>query len=106
MYIAPQCKYTNFTRCFDQLMTDVDYTSTIIIMGDFNMKSITGLTNEYNKSVEKYMKNKYNLDQIVNENTTNYNSKLDLCFTNTTLKYSIIWNYWSDHRILSVAMDI
>ena len=90
LYIAPQCKYTNFTRCFDQLMTDVDFTSTIIIMGDFNMKSITGLTDDYNKSVEKYMKNKYNLDQIVNENTTNYNSKLDLCFTNITLKYSII----------------
>ena len=90
LYIAPQCKYTIFTICFDQLMTDVDYTSTIIIMNDFNMKSITGLTDDYNKSVEKYMKNKYNLDHIVNENATNYNSKLDLCFMNITLKYSII----------------
>ena len=70
------------------------------------MKSITELTNDYNKFVEKYMKNKYNSDQIVKENTTNYYSTLYLCFTNITLKYSIIWNYWSDHRILSVAIDI
>ena len=48
-------------------MTGVDHTSTIIIMGDFNMKSITGLTDGDNKFVEKYMKNKYNLHQIVNE---------------------------------------
>ena len=106
LYVSPQCKYNEFLKYFDDFMRDSDNTSTLIVMGDFNMKSITRLNEGYNKYVKKDMKTKYNLSQIGTNYTTDYKSTLDLCFTNTKLTHSIIWNYWSDHQILAVAMDV
>ena len=41
---SPQCPYEYFGKKFDELMKDYyDVTYPMIIMGDFNMKSITGL---------------------------------------------------------------
>ena len=105
-YVCPQCKYNEFLKYFHDFMRDSDHTSTLIVMGDFNMKSITRLHEGYNKYVKRDMKAKYILSQIVGNYTTDYKSTLDLCFTYTKLTQSIIWNYWSDHQILAVAMDI
>ena len=44
-----------------------DVTYPIIIIGDFNMKSITGLEHGYNAKLEKYMRNNFNFKQIVKE---------------------------------------
>ena len=62
---------------------DVTY-PIIIIMGDFNMKSITGLEHGYNEKLEKYIRDNFNFKQIVKEDTSIYQSVLDLCFTKET----------------------
>ena len=96
-----------FTKKFDELMKDYyDVTYPIIIMGDFNMKSITGLEHGYNANLEKYMRDNFNFKQIVKEDTSIYQSVLDLCFTNENIQYSIIWNFWSDHKIVDAALDL
>ena len=68
-----------------------------MIMGDFNMKSITGLEHGYNAKLEKYMRDNFNLKQVVKEDTSSYQSVCDLCFTNEKVQCSIIWNFWSGH---------
>ena len=82
VYLSPQCKFSAFTNFFDHMMRNVDNTSHFIILGDYNMKSITNLDHHYNKQAERYMRNKYHLQQIVTYPTTNHNSILDLCFAN------------------------
>ena len=84
-------------------MRDTDTYPTIIV-GDFNMKSITTLGEGYNKKLEQYLKMRFNLEQVVHDETSNYASVLNLYFTNTDVQTSLIWNFWSDHRILSVAL--
>ena len=95
-----------FTKKFDELMKDCyAVTCPIIIMGDFNMKSITGLEHGYNAKLEKYMRDNFNFKQIVKD-TSIYQSVLGLCFTNANSQYSIIWNFWSDHKIVAAALDL
>ena len=48
-----------------------DVTYPIIIMGDFNMKSITGLEHDYNAKLGKYMRDNFNFKQIVKEGHIN-----------------------------------
>ena len=106
VYLSPQCKLSAFTNFFDHMMRNIDNTSCIIILGNFNMKSITNLDHHYKRGAELYMRNKYHLQQIVTDPTTNHTSTLDLCFTNCALTYSFIWNYWSDHRILATTLSM
>ena len=81
-----------------------DVTYPIIIMGDFNMKSITRLEHGYSVKIEKYMRDNFNFKQIVKEDTSIHQSVLDLWFTNENIQYSFIWKFWSDPRI--VALDL
>ena len=83
-----------------------DVTYPIIIMGDFNMKSIIGLEHGYNAKLEKYMRDNVNFKQIVKEHTSIYQSVLDLCFTSENVQYSIIWNFRSDHKIVAAALNL
>ena len=62
-----------------------DVTYPMIIMGDFNVKSITGLELGYNAKLEKYTRDNFNFKQIVGEDTSIYQSVLDLCFTNENI---------------------
>ena len=64
---------------------DVTYPIIIIIMVDFNIKSITELEHGYNAKLEKYMRDKFNFKQIVKEDTSIYQSVLDFCFTNENI---------------------
>ena len=96
-----------YTKNFDELMKDYyDMTYPVTIMGDFNIKSITGLEHGYNAKLEKYMRDNFNFKQIVKEDTSIYQSVLDLCFTNENVQYSITWNFWSDHKIVAAALDL
>ena len=107
IYLSPHCQYVYFTKKFDELIRDYyDVTCLIMIMGDFNMKSITGLEHGYNAKLEKYMGDNFNLKQIVKEVTSSYQSVLDLCFTNEKVQCSMIWNFWSDHKIVAAALDL
>ena len=95
------------TKKFDELMKDYyDVTYLIIIMGDFNMKPITGLEYGYNAKLEKYMRDNFDFKQIAKEDKSIYLSVLDLCFTNGNIQYSIIWNIWSHHKIVAAALDL
>ena len=76
----------------------------MIVVGDFNMKSITTLDEGYNRKLEQHLQTRFNLKQVILEETSNYASVLDLCFTNADVQTSVIWNFWSDHRILPVAL--
>ena len=62
------------------------YPIIIIIMGDFNMKSITGLEHGYNGKLEKYMRDNFNFKQIVKEDMSIYQSVLDLSLTNENIQ--------------------
>ena len=96
-----------FTKKIDEIMKDYyDVTYPMSIMGDFNMKYITGLEHGYNTKLERYMRDNFNFKQIVKEDTSIYQSVLDLCFTNENIQYSIIWSFWSDHEILAAALDL
>ena len=75
-------------------------------MGDFNMKSITGLEHSYNAKLEQYMRDNFNFKQIVKEDTSIYQLVLDLCFTIENVQYFIIWNFWLDHKIVAAALDL
>ena len=62
IYLSPHCQYVYFTKRFDEHMRDYyDVTYLIMIMGDFNMKFITGLEHGYNAKLEKYMRDNFNL---------------------------------------------
>ena len=69
------------------------------------MESITGLEHGYNANLEKYMRDNFNFKQIVKD-TSIYQVVLDLCFTNENVQYSIIWNFWSNHKIVAAALDL
>ena len=56
--------------------------------------------------LEKYMRDNFNFKQIVKEDTSIYQSLLDLCFTNENVQYSFIWNFWSDHKFVALALDL
>ena len=78
----------------------------IMNMGDFTMKSITGLEHGCNAKLERYMRDNFNLKQVVKEDTSCYQSVLGLCFTNEKVQCSIIWNFWSYHKIVAAALDL
>ena len=98
------------TKKFDELMKDyydVTYPIIIIIiiiMGDCTMKSITGLEHGHNAALKMYMRDNFNFKQIVKEDTSIYQSVLDLCFTNENVQYSITLNFWSNHKIVAAAL--
>ena len=69
------------------------------------MKSIAHLSKGYSGKVEKYTKENYNLRQIVRD-FTSYRSTLDLYFTNTEVNHILIWNHWSDHRMVCTVKYI
>ena len=68
------------------------------------MKSITGLEHGYYAKLEEYMRDNFNFKQIVMEDTSIYQSVPDLCFTNENVQYSIIWNFWSDHKTCTCSI--
>ena len=71
---------------------------------NFNMKSDTRMQHGYNRKLEQNMKNKFGFNQVIQQDTSNYSSVLDLCFTKANVQTSVTWNFWSDHRIVSAAL--
>ena len=104
IYASPKSTFNQVIHELHDLIIDTDDTCDTIIIGDFNMKSICNVNNEYNTKLEQHMKKCFQFYQVIHKDTSNYTSILDLCFTRSNVKTSIIWNYWSDHRILSVAL--
>ena len=92
IYLSPKATYGILLQQFDNIMRTLDYDHVIIVVGGFNMKSITHTTH-YNEKCIQHMANKYNLQEYVESNTTSYQSKLDLCFSNKTLSTTTVWNH-------------
>ena len=89
IYVAPKCKYTQLIHELDELMRNTDDTCDTILFGDFNMKFATGMHVGYNRQLEQYMKEKFGFNQVIQQDTSNYSSVLDLCFTKANLQTSI-----------------
>lgn len=73
----------------------------VIVVGDFNID----LKLESNKFLLDFFQ-KFNLTckQDISESTTEYNSLLDVCFSNIeSLTVSVYENYYSYHKGLSIA---
>ena len=86
----------------NRFMHNIDTTSArTVIVWDFNMKSIMSKSINYNQNITDYMFDKYNMKQFVLDYTTVHNSTLDLCFSTHDTVISILWNHWSDHKIIS-----
>ena len=50
--LSPGCKFSAFTSFFNHMMRTIDNTSHIIILGNFNTKSITNLDHHYSRWAE------------------------------------------------------
>ena len=103
IYISLLCKYSEFKVKLDKFVRDINMTSKMTI-GDFNMKSITQLSHCWSEKVGKDIPEKYNLRQIVRDYTS-YKSTLYLGFINTEVNHTLIWNHWSDHRMLCLQLN-
>ena len=106
VYVSPQSSFDNFNRHFESFITNIDMLSTTtIIIGDFNMKSITKKEERYNERLEHYMQRHFNMTQYVHQSTHSSGSVLDLCFSTLPINISLIWNHWSDHLIIGGSIQ-
>ena len=107
IYVSPQSSYNHFIQNFENFMHHIDTLSCkTIIIGDFNMKSVTKQDENYNKKLEDHMKTNYNMTQFIEKPTHDKDSVLDLCFSTQQANTSLIWNHWSDHSIVAISMEM
>ena len=100
IYISPKSKYNNVIQKLEKVISSLDFKNIIIIIGHFNIKSIL------NHTLIKHMKDMCNFEQYITQNTTSHQSQLDLCFANRHMNTTAIWNYWSDHHIISGSVKV
>ena len=102
VYASPTLQWDVLKEEINRFMHNIDTTSArTFIVGDFNMKSIMSKSINYNQNITDYMFDKYNMKQFVHDYTMVHNSTLDLCFSRDDIVISILWNHWSDHKIIS-----
>ena len=107
IYISPQASWQEVTQHLHRLVEKIDMISTrTVVLGDCNMKSVTKKKEEYNTQLEMYMEQLVNMTQHVKEFTTSENSILDLCFAHNIERITTCWNHWSDHKSLTVALNL
>ena len=107
IYVSPQSNYMHFMHNFENFMQQIDTSSCdTVILGDFNMRSVTNQERNYNCRLEEHLNDNYNMIQYIQEPTHNSGSVLDLCFSTRHMNTSLIWNHWSDHLILAIAPRI
>ena len=102
LYASPTLQWDVLKEEINRFMHNIDTTSArTVIVGDFNMKSIMSMSINYSQNITYYMFDKYNMKQFIHGYTTVHNSTLDLCFSTYDTVISILWNHWSDHKIIS-----
>ena len=102
VYTSPTLQWDVMKEEINRFMHNIDTTLVrTVIVGDFNMKSIMSKSINYNQNITDYMFHKYNMKQFVHDYTMVHNSTLDLCFSTHDTVISILWNHWSDHKIIS-----
>ena len=101
VYASPTLQLDVMKDEINRIMHNIDTTSArTVIVGDFNMKSIMSKPMNYDQNITDYMFHKYNLKQFVHDYTTMHNSTLNLCFSTHDTVISILWNHWSDHKMI------
>ena len=106
IYASPKATYGIFIQELNEIINTLNFDNVIIVIGDFNMKSITNRSERYNDKLIDHMRKQYNINEYVQNYTTSYRSKLDLCFSNRNLLCTTIWNHWSDHRIICASLPL
>ena len=107
MYASPKITFELLKNNIDESLKNMDVITTrCIIIGDFNMKSVLPNANDYNEKLTEHMLEKYSMMQYVNKSTMENGSILDLCFSNcSNIEHVVTWNYWSDHKIVSIILQ-
>ena len=106
IYVSPQISFQELKTHLQIFMYNIDTTSSpTVIIGNFNMKSVTKREEYYNQPIEDHIQRNYNMRQYIDEPTHDNNSILDLCFSTRNVETSVIWNYWSDHAIIAASIQ-
>ena len=106
VYVSPQCTFEHFQHMFETFMRNIDtMSSPTVLLGDFNMKSVTRREDNYNDRLQQYILHNYNMKQYIKEPTHDNDSTLDLCFSTNKIQTSVIWNHWSDHCIIAISLQ-
>ncbi len=107
VYVSPQVIWQEVVQGLGRVMSQVDFCLTeTVMLGDFNMKSVTKKQDGYNHRLEKFVQESWNLRQHVREVITTEKSMLDLCFAKQVAAVTTVWNHWSDHRIVAVGWNL
>ena len=86
-------------RKLNRFMHNINTTSArTVIVGDLNMISIMSTSMNYNQNITDYMFHKYK--QFIHDYTMVQNSILYLCFSTHDTVIYILWNQWSNHKII------
>ena len=105
IYISPASNWNSCINSITELLKEIDIMDgTTVILGDFNMKSLISSPN-YNQKIIGYFEDNYNMLQFINMPTTNNASTLDLCFSSSSVSCTSVWNHWSDHRTIAIAIN-
>ena len=98
IYDAPSCTLRDFKKfIIDKVLPVTDLKQELVIIGDFNFDICSG----QNPQFLNFVTSSFKVTQIVKEITSNYNSTLDLIFTNMSyLHTDVIECYWSDHKLV------
>ena len=59
IYVSPKCTFNQVIHELHDLIIDTDDTCDTIIIGDFNMKSICSVNNQYNTKLEQHMEKSF-----------------------------------------------
>ena len=97
IYRSPSSNVSEFIQKYKHALENLNDNLQRLIIGDFNIDA----SDEKNKSVIQKLEDISGCKQIVIEPTTNYDTTIDLAFTNIPrMSYSCIESIWSDHKIL------
>jgi len=90
---------TPLVATFRNIAQELDLNKPLTVMGDLNLDAADTKNADHITMLENIISS----SQIVNENTTDQGSILDLAFSNITeIKFTVIENTWSDHKIIHV----
>ena len=100
LYKSPSCSFTELCAKLQTIASEIDLTKPLLVIGDFNFDIWNGKNETHLQTVS----NIFSCQQLVNEVTTDYNSLIDMVFSNVpTVQASTIESSWSDHKILFIA---
>ena len=121
VYASPKCTFEILTESLKDCIAMCHQDDKCIIMGDFNMNSITNRPEEYNAPLQQYLQSVHNFKQHIQVKTTNYNINpadvkkrkldvtIDLLFANSSASQNLAYAHaidtsWSNHKMLHGTM--